>query len=84
MALGLPVIASNFPLYRDLVEGNGCGLCVDPLDECAIAAAIDQLITNPAEAEAMGQRGREAARTRYNWDTEAAKLLSLYALLAAM
>ena len=49
MALGLPVIASNFPLYREVVEGNDCGICVDPLDENAIAAAIRRIIEQPAE-----------------------------------
>lgn len=83
MALGLPVIASKFPLYLDVVEGNGCGICVDPLDENAIAAAIRRIIEHPDEALAMGQRGREAVQRRYNWDSEALKLLSLYDALSA-
>jgi glycosyltransferase involved in cell wall biosynthesis len=78
MALGLPVIVSNFPLYRELVDGNGCGICVDPLDVDAIAEAVSRLIKDPAEAIEMGHRGREAALRRYNWDTEATKLLALY------
>lgn len=81
MALGLPVIASNFPLYREVVEANGCGMCVDPLDEQAITEAIRYVIEHPAEAQAMGERGRQAAQSKYNWDTEAAKLLSLYSSL---
>jgi glycosyltransferase involved in cell wall biosynthesis len=83
MALGLPVIASNFPLYRDVIETNGCGICVDPLDEQAIAEAIRQIVENPAQAEAMARRGRETAKRCYNWETEADKLLSLYSQLSA-
>src|SRR5690606_27542083 len=46
MSAGLPVIASNFPLWREIVESNDCGICVDPLDSEQIAAAIDFLAEN--------------------------------------
>jgi glycosyltransferase involved in cell wall biosynthesis len=78
MSAGLPVIASNFPLWREVVEGSGCGLCVDPLDPDGIATAIRWIGDHPKEASKMGRRGREAVVTRYNWDREAAKLVALY------
>ncbi|MCK4791003.1 MAG: glycosyltransferase, partial [Desulfobacteraceae bacterium] len=78
MAAGLPVIASNFPLWREIVLDAGCGLLVDPLDTEAIAEAIQELLENPANAEAMGKRGQTAVRKRYNWDRELEKLLSFY------
>jgi glycosyltransferase involved in cell wall biosynthesis len=78
MALGLPVIASNFPLYREVVEGNSCGICVDPLDVAGIAAAIRLLVEDRALTQEMGERGKRAAELRYNWQTEADKLLRLY------
>src|SRR5262249_8637864 len=40
MSVGLPIVASNFQLWKDIVEKNNCGLCVDPTDPNAIAAAI--------------------------------------------
>lgn len=79
MAAGVPVIASNFPLWREIVEGNDCGLCVDPLDPAAIARAIDYLVTHPGEAERMGRNGQRAVQEKYNWSIEEAKLLQLYA-----
>lgn len=83
MAAGMPVIASDFPRWRELVEGAGCGLLVDPRDEGAIANAITWLLDHPAEAEAMGKRGMEAVATRYNWDTQGRVLVELYRTLTA-
>jgi glycosyltransferase involved in cell wall biosynthesis len=81
MAAGLPVVASNFPLWRQILEETGAGLVVDPLDPASIAAAIEYLLTHPDEAEAMGRRGHAAVEQRYNWDAEASKLLELYGRL---
>lgn len=78
MSAGVPVIASHFPLWREIVEGNGCGLCVDPLDPAAIARAIDYLVTHPQEAERMGRNGQRAVAEKYNWSIEEAKLLEFY------
>jgi glycosyltransferase involved in cell wall biosynthesis len=79
MAAGVPVIASNFPLWPKIIEGNECGICVDPLDSHAISQVIDYLITHPREAERMGRNGQRAVSERYNWSIEEAKLLNLYA-----
>jgi glycosyltransferase involved in cell wall biosynthesis len=84
MSAGVPVIASHFPLWREIVEGNRCGICVDPLQPAAIAEAIDFLIANPLEAERMGRSGQKAVQERYNWAIEEQKLLAFYgALLTA-
>ena len=78
MSAGLPIIASNFPLLKQIIEDVGCGLIVDPLDINAVAAAMRWILDHPAEAEAMGQRGRLAVLRIYNWDAEALKLMNLY------
>jgi len=79
MSAGIPVIASDFPLWRKIIEGAGCGLLVDPSSPRAIADAIHFVLTRPQEAEAMGRRGREAVEKRYNWESEEKKLLEIYA-----
>jgi glycosyltransferase involved in cell wall biosynthesis len=78
MSSGIPVIASDFPLWRQIVEGNRCGICVDPLDPKAIAAAIDYLVSSPDIAKSMGERGRRAVLEKYNWEVEAARLTDFY------
>jgi len=81
MALGLPVITSDFPLYRDVVERHQCGFCLSPYDPAQLAATLTYLIEHPDEACLMGKRGRLAVEQSYNWTTEAVKLLNFYALI---
>jgi glycosyltransferase involved in cell wall biosynthesis len=78
MSAGLPVIASDFPLWRQIIDGAKCGLLVDPRDPQAIARAIDWVLANPDAAEAMGERGRRAVAEIYNWPAEERKLIALY------
>jgi glycosyltransferase involved in cell wall biosynthesis len=78
MSSGIPVIASNFPLWREIIEGNRCGICVEPLDPAAIAAAIDYLMAHPDIARSMGERGRRAVLDKYNWGVEASRLTDFY------
>ncbi|MEO0085747.1 MAG: glycosyltransferase family 4 protein [candidate division WOR-3 bacterium] len=82
MAAGLPVVVSDFPLLRSIVESNRCGLCVNPTDPRAIANAIRLLARNPELARTMGENGIAAVQKRYNWSTEAATLLELYSRLS--
>ena len=78
MACGLPVICSNFPLWKDIVELENCGLCVNPLIEKEIAFAIDKIIEDSQLAKQMGEYGKRAILNRYNWSVELVKLLDFY------
>ena len=78
MSAGIPVIASDFPLWREIIGWNNCGLLVDPLNPAAIAKAIDYLVENPKEAQRMGENGRSAVEERYNWESEEKKLSGFY------
>jgi glycosyltransferase involved in cell wall biosynthesis len=81
MSGSLPVIASDFPVYRRIVESAKCGLLVDPRNPAAIADAILWLMRNPLEAAEMGRNGRRAVAEKYNWEREADSLLATYAEL---
>ncbi|OQM74127.1 glycosyltransferase family 4 protein [Manganibacter manganicus] len=78
MSAGLPVIASNYPLWREIVEGNKCGICVDPRDSFKIADAMRWVLEHPKEAAEMGENGKAAVQTQFNWNAEATRLLALY------
>lgn len=81
MSAGVPVIASHFSLWKEIIAGNQCGLCVDPMNPQAIAEAIDYLLTHPKEAEQMGRNGQTAVNAQYNWAIEEQKLLQFYGSL---
>lgn len=83
MAVGLPVIASNFPSWREVIEGNRCGITVNPLSPQDIAEAVEYLLSNPTLMEEMGGNGRKAVLEKYNWEKEGMKLLDLYQRLLA-
>ncbi len=81
MASSLPIIASDFPLWRSIIEKAQCGICVDPLDPYAISEAINWILSHPSEAHLMGQNGLRAVQEKYNWEQEEKKLLALYSTL---
>ncbi|MCK5538590.1 MAG: glycosyltransferase family 4 protein [Bacteroidales bacterium] len=78
MLAGIPVIASDFQILKDIVYKENCGLCVDPLDPKAIGEAIEYLSSHDEEAKLMGERGKKAVLERYNWGMEEQKLIRMY------
>lgn len=78
MSAGVPVIASHFPLWKDIIEGEKCGICVDPTDPQAIAESIDWVINHPKDANLMGINGLNCIHSKYNWNIEEKKLIDAY------
>lgn len=78
MAAGLPVVVSDLPTIRPIVEKHKCGLLVNPLKPEEIAAGLQTLLDDPKKAEQMGQRGYKAITEHYNWDNEVKTLLTVY------
>lgn len=81
MMAGIPVVATDFELWKEIIEGHNCGLCIDPHNPQAIADAVNYLLENPAEARQMGENGRRAVQEHYNWGTQKSILFELYARL---
>lgn len=78
MSAGIPVVASDFPVWREIVEATGSGLCVDPRDPAAIATAVDRLSEDDEFGAQCGRNGARAIAGEFNWSTQAHKLLELY------
>lgn len=78
MASRIPVVSSDMPPARRFMEGLNCGFLVKPAYPQEYAEAIEYLLRHSAKARRMGENGRGAVEERYNWKTEAAKLIELY------
>lgn len=83
MEASIPVIASDFPLWKGIIEQHSCGICVDPLDPKAISEAIKYLFENENISQIMGENGRNAILDTYNWSIEEPKLLNIYKKIAS-
>ncbi len=82
LALGLPVVTSDFLLYRAVVERHACGICVDATSPEAIAQALRILLENPDLAGRLGVNGRLAAEKHYVWSSQETALFQFYECLS--
>jgi glycosyltransferase involved in cell wall biosynthesis len=86
LAVGTPVVSSDFPERRRIVidDPDGpLGAVCDPTRPEAIARALHEILSLSPDAMAdLRGRCRRAAHERYNWELESAELLGLYARLA--
>ena len=78
MATELPVISSNFPGLRKIIEKNKAGICVAPENIKEIAKAIIYLAENKNLRGKMGKNGKKLVLKKYNWVNEGKKLLNVY------
>lgn len=81
MHAGIPVIASDVELWRQIIAARDCGICVNPLDPSAIAEAVRYLLQEPQVCAMYGRNGQRAVVEEYNWSSEAVQLLQLYKTL---
>lgn len=81
MQAGIPVICTEFTLWKEIVDKWHCGICIPPRDVKALATAMQYIISNPEEARQMGENGRRAVAEEFNWGVEEKKLLDLYTRL---
>lgn len=89
MACGVPVVATRVGGIPEVVVHDRTGLLVDPPDDPMapggadrvahdLAAAINELVADPARRVAMGEAGRERAVELFSWSGVASKTLEVY------
>ncbi len=78
LAFGKPMVLSDVGGFRELVEEHGAGRLVAPGDPAALAQAIGELLSDPAERERLAERARAAAAGPYSWDSIAARTEAVY------
>jgi glycosyltransferase involved in cell wall biosynthesis len=78
LAAGLPIVATDVPRWRAVLEAHDCGVCVPHGQPRRLGAAIAELLDDDERARAMGERGRRAAEERYSWRSQADALVALY------
>ena len=78
MSASLPVIASDLPIQRSIVEETGCGVVADAKSPDSIFEKMRWIYEHPDEAAAMGRAGRQAIENKFNWESEVKKLIVFY------
>ncbi len=69
MAMGIPILASDFPLWRELIENTGIGRVAPPTG-AGLAIALETMLGDPARLAEQAARGRAAYARGYRWETE--------------
>lgn len=78
MACGTPVIASDLPGVRTVVQNNKNGYLVPPRDHKELASRLDFLLQDPQRSHNFGEFGYTLAQKQYNWRVIGAQLDELY------
>jgi len=78
MQAGLPIICTDFDLWKEIVEKHDCGICVQPNNQEQLENAIIFLINNKEKAFEMGQNGKAAVLSEYNWYSQERLYLEIF------
>jgi len=78
MSTGTPVVLSDIPGVREVIEDGREGLLADPLNPGDLGAKIRVVLADPGRAEAMGRRGREKVLAAFSIERIAIQLEALY------
>ncbi len=82
MACGVPVVQPRRGAYPEILGKAGGGILVEPDDVASLAVGLGEILSDPAEARAIGARGAAGVRTHYGVDTMADRALEVLADIA--
>jgi glycosyltransferase involved in cell wall biosynthesis len=78
MSIKLPVITSNFELYRNVVETYNCGYCINPFSARDLANCIETIFKDKKLSLEMGNNGFDLVTTKFNWQNQEKTLIESY------
>jgi glycosyltransferase involved in cell wall biosynthesis len=78
MACSLPVLASDLPITREIVESNQCGRLHADDDVAGFVTEAYALLDDAVTASEMGARGRTAFERYYSYESAGAELMAMY------
>lgn len=76
MASGRPMVASDLPVLREVLEDGVNARLVPPDDVEAWARAIEELVRAPGVARGLAERARDDLARRFSWDVRAQRILA--------
>jgi len=77
-ACARPLVSTDAPGCREIVQDGENGLLVPPRDPRALADALEGLLLDPAERRAMGERGERLVRERFSMEVVNGAVLGIY------
>jgi len=79
MAAGLPIVTTARGGNPEVIVNHENGLIVEnPEDPANFAEKIGEILSNKSLMKKMGEKGRELALTRYQWDRVASEILEVW------
>ena len=78
LAVSLPVVTSDFDLYKNIFEKNKCGWCINPASEQALAETITEIFNNTEKTRQFIQSGYQYVHKEFSWVNDRERLLRFY------
>ena len=78
MASGLPIIATDVSGTHQVIIPNETGLLVPPGDSQLLGKAVIQMLSDPAQAEAMGTAAKKSVGRYFSSQKQAQDHIALY------
>ena len=78
MAFGLPIVSTDNPMNREIINAARCGVVANAGDAAAFADAIMSLLHDEARLISLRENGFKALRSTYSWEDEKWKLVRYY------
>jgi glycosyltransferase involved in cell wall biosynthesis len=77
MAAGIPILATDLPENRRIIEQCDCGWLITRWTPRLLAEKIADVLAQPDEMRRRGDNGRRWFEERYNWEVESGRLVSV-------